>query len=148
MLLDINIEKMKQAALAATQGKWDSYETKVYLSGIAGGFDIGCYPNAEANADFIAEANPSAVLELIAKLEAAEQRMQYNAEIYRADVSGFTSRLEAAEQDAARYETLQNMSGLCFSHAVKYQLIGGLNDYVDAIKPQVDKAIAALKESK
>jgi hypothetical protein len=69
----IDIEKMKQAALSATQGEWDSYETKVYLSGTAGGFDLGCSPNAEANADFIATANPSAVLELIARLEAAEQ---------------------------------------------------------------------------
>ena len=69
----IDIEKLKQAALAATQGEWSSYNTIVYLPNVYGGFDLHDSPNPVNNAAYIATANPSAVLELIERLEAAEK---------------------------------------------------------------------------
>lgn len=65
------IEELKRLAEAATPGPWD---VAVWTCGVRGcevkrGIDrIGCdlhFPNAE----FIAAANPAAVLELIAEME-------------------------------------------------------------------------------
>ena len=76
----IDIEKIKRAALAATQSTW-AYDqrssaivtiTKHEVKAVAD-FGACSLPECEANATFIATANPSAVLELIERLEAAEQ---------------------------------------------------------------------------
>ena len=75
----MNIEKIKAAALAATQGEWDtdgfSSVGSTRNDQVNGGyFTALCEgPDKLANASFIATANPSAVLELIDRLEAAER---------------------------------------------------------------------------
>ncbi|ELY2741321.1 ead/Ea22-like family protein [Cronobacter turicensis] len=78
----MNTAKLKAAALAATPGPW----THDGCGGICADVGLnGCYFVAECegddwgnNSEFIALANPAAVLELIAALEAAEKR---NAEM-------------------------------------------------------------------
>lgn len=82
----IDIDKIEQDALAATQGEW-VVSDHIYA---ADGKRVASYymlsrddDQNEANATHIAQANPSAVLELI-------------------------TRLRAAEKDAARYHWLRN----------------------------------------
>jgi hypothetical protein len=55
MTLDLN--KIKAAAMAATQGEWSSYNTIVYLPNVYGGFDLHDSPNPINNATFIATAS-------------------------------------------------------------------------------------------
>ena len=78
--MTINIQKMKQAALAATQGEWKCHwklQWSIRITDIPGmKYIVGGRENkqlTEQDATFIATANPSAVLELITRLEAAEQ---------------------------------------------------------------------------
>jgi len=71
--MTLDIEKIKDAAMAATWGEWSSYGTLVYLN-VYGGFDLHASPNPINNATHIATANPQAVLELISRLEAAEKQ--------------------------------------------------------------------------
>ncbi|EJJ0548874.1 hypothetical protein CDU00_10505 [Cronobacter sakazakii] len=79
----MNVAKLKAAALDATPGPWvetrgevttADYEVEggVYLDHICNCEIIG---TESPNAEFIALANPAAVLELIAALEAAEKRI-------------------------------------------------------------------------
>ena len=73
----IDIEKLKQAALAATQGEWIANANGAVRT-VAGdestrGRARWQGPFRQVDADFIATSNPSAVLELIARLDAAEQ---------------------------------------------------------------------------
>lgn len=78
----MNTAKMKAAALAATPGEWcpDDHHGVIADAGLNANFYIASCsgPEHRANKQFIAAANPAAVLELIAALEAAEQR---NAEL-------------------------------------------------------------------
>ncbi|EOC0436713.1 ead/Ea22-like family protein [Cronobacter dublinensis] len=75
----MNTAKLKAAALAATPGPW----THDGCGGVCADVGLnGCYFVAEcegddwgSNSEFIALANPAAVLELIAALEAAEKRI-------------------------------------------------------------------------
>lgn len=86
----IDIKKIKQAALAATPGPWvsDYEDTDASLLDPDEYIDISiwqgkafdgkfinniAFDNCIANATHIATANPSAVLELIARLEDAEK---------------------------------------------------------------------------
>ncbi len=91
----IDIEELKKAALAATQGEWvfgsfhellvvpvrdgipDKYDPIANLGETAIPWDMDTY-SAERykNAEHIATANPSAILELIARLEAAESQLE------------------------------------------------------------------------
>ncbi|EOI3465026.1 ead/Ea22-like family protein [Cronobacter dublinensis] len=81
---DINelTAKLKAAAECASGGEWvkesgDGWEAVCSADDQAnGGFIIAALqgPDARANREFIQAANPAAVLELIAALEAAEKR--------------------------------------------------------------------------
>ena len=82
--MTLAIEKIKAAALAATQGEWRTTDR-----GDAGRLDVVALLESEVfkdrltlargvgkqNATYIAAANPSAVLELITRLEAAEKEV-------------------------------------------------------------------------
>lgn len=129
--MTLDIEKIKAAAKAATQQPWilnkarPTPEFKGYISG-GGEFvelDVGSHggfgllvwrmedeevsPKCQANARHIATANPQAVLDLITRLEEAEQRAelakttmtQYETLVHRqAKIIGdFQTKLEAAE---------------------------------------------------
>ena len=84
--------KLKAAALAATPGEWcpDDHHGVIADAGLNANFYIASCsgPEHKANKRFIAAANPAAVLELIAALEAAEK---HNAELEQA--------LSAAQND-------------------------------------------------
>lgn len=79
----IDIDKLEQAALAATQGEWEFWQGYVATDIDSEGKVILCErprPNGgkfqkaiDNNFKFIATANPSAVLELITRLRAAEK---------------------------------------------------------------------------
>ncbi|MDI7677797.1 ead/Ea22-like family protein [Cronobacter sakazakii] len=75
----MNTAKLKAAALAATPGPWR--RTSTIFNGITcGPFSLTnekvlANVAEKANAEFIAAANPAAVLELIAALEAAHKRI-------------------------------------------------------------------------
>ena len=91
----IDIEKLKQVSLAATQGEWafgsfsellvvpikngvpDKYDPIANLGETAIPWDQDSH-SAERyrNAEHIATANPSTVLELITRLEAAESQLE------------------------------------------------------------------------
>ncbi|CQI88953.1 Uncharacterised protein [Yersinia rohdei] len=86
--MDKHIEELKKVALKATQGRWVAFsniKTGTFAVHTPGdtrcgdivnwqGFDCNSSSNRQSsyNAKFIAAANPSVVLALLAKLEAAE----------------------------------------------------------------------------
>jgi hypothetical protein len=63
--MTIDLDKLKAAALAATPGPWNAGTHAMVLAGDE--VRIDC--DAQVDADFIAAANPAAVLELIAEVE-------------------------------------------------------------------------------
>ncbi|WP_265093581.1 ead/Ea22-like family protein [Cronobacter sakazakii] len=71
--------KLKAAALAATPGEWcpDDHHGVIADAGLNANFYIASCsgPEHRANKQFIAAANPAAVLELIAALGIAQQRL-------------------------------------------------------------------------
>ncbi|EOV9625888.1 ead/Ea22-like family protein [Cronobacter sakazakii] len=75
----MNTAKLKAVALAATPGEWcpDDHHGVIADAGLNANFYIASCsgPEHKANKRFIAAANPAAVLELIAALEAAEKRI-------------------------------------------------------------------------
>lgn len=66
----MNIEELKLLAEAATPGPWTA---RNYIAGVGCGVDspLGdvCHHTTRAVAEYIAAANPAAVLELIAEIE-------------------------------------------------------------------------------
>ena len=85
----IDIQKLKQAALAATPGEWktmrrgdeDCLDVDVFKSGGWNDYVTLAMGIGNENAIHIATANPSAVLELIARLEAAESNQVLSASV-------------------------------------------------------------------
>ncbi|HGG5185434.1 TPA: ead/Ea22-like family protein [Salmonella enterica] len=85
--IDIDKQALREVAERATKGPWKVFsdiDTKTFAIHTPrdkrcenvikwGGFD--CQPNAEANAEFIAAANPATMLALLDELEAARQRI-------------------------------------------------------------------------
>ena len=73
----IDIEKIKQAALAATKGGWSTkdslHSSNCHVISNKGAGRGICLARQDKDATYIAAANPSAVLELIARLESAEK---------------------------------------------------------------------------
>lgn len=113
----IDIQKMKQAALDATQGEWisqhwskDASDVQLKSENTYTTLAINCSVD---DATHISAANPSAVLELITRLEAAEEdRDEFQKVItaignaargydFSGDLSGYVAamqkKLEAAE---------------------------------------------------
>jgi hypothetical protein len=76
--MNIDIAALKQSALAATPGPWESRVGACYDEVEVVDGPLICFAairgESKANARFIAAANPVAVLELIARLDQAEQR--------------------------------------------------------------------------
>lgn len=75
--MTIDIAKLKAAAEKATPGKWLSDWNSVFLADaqLVASVETS-FPDAdEKNAHYIASANPSAVLELIAALEAKDAQI-------------------------------------------------------------------------
>lgn len=112
----IDIQELRELAQKATQGNWESSNDGFvsmrrmrndvrYVVGIA-----QCDHRAE-DADFIAAANPAAILELLDRLEAAETEQHRlseclrlansNAEYFERQWYLRGDALEAAERDAA-----------------------------------------------
>ena len=149
--MTLAIEKIKAAALTATQGEWRTTDR-----GDAGRLDVVALLESEVfkdrltlargvgkqNATYIAAANPSAVLELITQLEETQADLAYANSIlikiekliegveYRGDyaegVRVLIERLEAAERDAEKYqESLKEINGLIFASGL---CLGG-SDY-------------------
>lgn len=78
--MTLDIEKIKAAAMAATQGEWKCHwklQWSIRITDVPGmHYILGGRENkqlTEQDAEFIALANPQAVLELITRLEAAEK---------------------------------------------------------------------------
>ena len=71
--MTIDKEKIRAAAMAATQGEWSNYKTVVYLPNVYGGFDLHDMPNPNNNATHIATSNPATVLSLLDALDKAEK---------------------------------------------------------------------------
>ncbi|EOC0572796.1 ead/Ea22-like family protein [Cronobacter sakazakii] len=111
----MNVAKLKAAALDATPGPWvetrgevttADYEVEVgvHLDHICNCEIIG---TESPNAEFIALANPAAVLELIAALEAADRRnaeLNSTLERWATDRAQSASELEAAEKRNAELD--------------------------------------------
>ncbi|HGE6737142.1 TPA: ead/Ea22-like family protein [Serratia marcescens] len=104
--------ELKAAAMAATQGPWNAFISgntcAVHSPGDKRCEDIinwpgfDCRQNAANNAAFIAAANPAAVLELLAELEAKDKRIAdleaklTRAEKHIADDEEYIEKLESA----------------------------------------------------
>ncbi|ECS7799609.1 TPA: ead/Ea22-like family protein [Salmonella enterica subsp. enterica serovar Enteritidis] len=85
--MDIDKQALREVAERATKGPWKVFsdiDTKTFAIHTPrdkrcenvikwGGFD--CQPNAEANAEFIAAANPATMLALLDELEAKDKRI-------------------------------------------------------------------------
>lgn len=131
--MTLNIEKIKAAAMAATQGEWGSYGPIVYLPHGLGRFNIHDCVNPDPNAAHIALANPQAVLELIARLEAAELALVTENQAYInyahqvahwiEKFDAVKKKLEAAENDAARFRWLAGTTSET-RHTTKRTLVG------------------------
>jgi len=65
-------KELRKLAEAATQGKWESEDTRLYFPCLIGGFDLRHGQNGKANAAYIAAANPAAILDLLDRLEKAD----------------------------------------------------------------------------
>ena len=146
----MNIEKIKAVALAATQGEWitgDIRGTTLTEVKTVDNYWIASVRRKET-ADFIATANPSAVLELIDRLEAAE-KIDANVLISLSDevgeqaetISELQTKLEAAERDAARYQYVHHL----LTNGVQ---ITGLSVWgnTNEVNRRIDSRIAAMKE--
>ena len=151
--MTLDIDKLEKAALAANKYEWRAemhHETnyaRIYMfpdskDSLAG--YCGC-----DNATHVATANPSAVLELINRLRAAEKclfQMQ-NAAI------DLGKKLEAAEKDAERYRWLKStgkvvsidyFKGHYRAVDVSVNLI--MTDWLPSFDEAVDASMEAMKE--
>ena len=103
----IDIEKVKQAALAATPGDWkavcsipeEGFECFWLMHNDAHFGDIHGPQSGQqlADATYIATANPSAVLELITRLEAAESSNKQWEDSYHSQQEYFLERTTAMQ---------------------------------------------------
>ncbi|ELY2932159.1 ead/Ea22-like family protein [Cronobacter sakazakii] len=103
--------KLKAAAEKATPGPWR--RTATIFNGITyGPFSLTnekvlANVAEKANAEFIAAANPTAVLELIAALEAAEKRNAELTDALKQAVNGYKSCLRTG------HERIVELGGEC-----------------------------------
>lgn len=112
----IDIENIKQAALAATPGDWkavcsipeEGFECFWLMHNDAHFGDIHGPQSGQqlADATYIATANPSAVLELITRLEQMNSLCEFNERT----MTELVTRLEVAEQHAAMYQFLASQA--------------------------------------
>ncbi|ELY4813421.1 ead/Ea22-like family protein [Cronobacter sakazakii] len=110
--------KLKAAAEKATPGPWR--RTATIFNGITcGPFSLTnekvlANITEKANAEFIAAANPAAVLELIAALEAAERQKGYLREQCNEWERKAISNFENCSEMAARIEELESQRQMAF----------------------------------
>lgn len=97
----MNITELKELAEKATPGPWvagDDEDSDYFLVGPCGDDGIVYQSvvklHSETNADYIAAANPAAILELIAKLEDAQGEIR----ALRATEAGLRERVKELEE--------------------------------------------------
>ncbi|HGA5418725.1 TPA: ead/Ea22-like family protein [Salmonella enterica subsp. enterica serovar Chester] len=117
--IDIDKQALREVAERATKGPWKVFsdiDTKTFAIHTPrdkrcenvikwGGFD--CQPNAEANAEFIAAANPATVLALLdenIQLQREKDAIEAVALALRDDMRQAREQLEAAERSIAELE--------------------------------------------
>lgn len=114
--MTIDIAKLKAAAEKARWGNWSAYKPHKGARGYE--VRVGCEAVAQHclkdDADFIAEASPKVVLELIAALEAAEKRI---AELEARTVTvelprGYVGPYGSLVYDADAVEAALEMAGI------------------------------------
>ena len=121
--------ELKRLAEAATAGKWESAETRVYFPFVAGGFDIRNAPNAQHNAAYIAAASPDVTLEMIDALDVQAGSIEA--------VQAANQRL-AAERDKLRTQNQALVKEM--------RHIAGISN--GQVKRVADQALAAQAEGK
>lgn len=114
----MNIEDLREIAEAATPGEWEERIDGTNMIDIVHGDATPSHvckvgkssaPGVKADAEFIATFNPQKVLELIADLEAAEQKASdYNEEIVASHV-----RLAAVEKLHHRISDIHSPEEWC-----------------------------------
>ena len=156
-MLDINIEKMKQAALAATQGEWKFIDVVGACSVHAGQRQVLRYsysPDSEnrANAEHIATANPSGVLELITRLEAAEAASKF-WESHANDLATQDNKLiaemtqQAIEAEAAITNLLENLEAAELEFKQCSQLLDDAHRSLEAAEQDAARWKALVAEA-
>lgn len=121
----MNIAKLKAAAEKATPGPWR--RTATIFNGITyGPFSLTnekvlANVAEKANAEFIAAANPAAVLELIAALEAAEQQRDSWRTLAKQNIAEREKDIAALDEARQRIADLESKLAQSESWAVSAQ---------------------------
>lgn len=133
----MNITELKELAEKATPGPWvagDDEDSDYFLVGPCGDDGIVYQSvvklHSETNADYIAAANPAAILELIAQLEDAQGEIR----ALRATEAGLRDRLASTPAQPAQQEPAK---------AIAYLDIG-IGGYVDLGSELSPEDLAAL----
>lgn len=112
--MTLDIAKLKAAAEKARWGNWSAYKPHKGARGYE--VRVGCEAVAQDclkdDADFIAEASPKVVLELIAALEAmsaAHMNLKLLADVYRQAYE--EARAHGAELEQRAIQPLTTMTG-------------------------------------
>ena len=132
-----DLEKMQNAALAATQGEWKLAKPQPaayfdgYINPVSGGelveLQVGINssygllvwkmeddevsPKCQANATHIATANPSAILELIERLKAAEASAAQWEDSYHKEQADRLDTVIGLRENLAEYKADAAMKG-------------------------------------
>ncbi len=116
----MNIEDLKSKALAATPGPWCA-QTKDHAVFTTCGQPDNWMALARKDEDceFIAAANPAAILELIAELEAVKSERDELKNLHDAEIALAESRQETIYSLRARIETAekQEPAQSCMEHS-------------------------------
>ena len=146
----MNIEELKRLAEAATPGPWKyDYDDQDHdrLSGILWGtnlYAIATIPyngqvrdeKVTATGNYIAAANPAAVLELIAEVEAL-----------RANATGLEHQLRESRQND--YHAMSYLADCRFAVGDDgKRMLPEFVEYLKALKQQRDELLASLKEAR
>jgi hypothetical protein len=123
--MSVDIQKLKALAEAATPGPWtvsEEHESASFQGYVAGDADgwIAIFGTANQdadNADYVAAANPAAVLELIADVEAN----RHEREVVCANYDQLKAENEELRKDAERYQWLRDNASLILDRKIAYQ---------------------------
>lgn len=159
--MTIDKAKLKALAEAATPGPWergDGNEVSVSHEGDEAYWDWeeagparvhGGGPQASADADFIAAANPATVLALLAEIEALQGLYRMHKETETREMRDLKAENEALRNDAERYRWLRKRVGVVqgFGNFTPYS--HGVDPLTDQESMESDEAIDAAmsKES-
>jgi hypothetical protein len=130
----MNIEELKRLAEAATPGPW--YDRAGVLRGTGGGIKPIATIYNGLNSPYIAAANPAAVLELIAEVEAL-----------RANATGLEHQLRESRQND--YHAMSYLADCRFAVGDDgKRMLPEFVEHLRALKQQRDELLAALKRIK